>query len=223
MRGDHRSASLECSEGEVFPPPATSATHTRRGQPSRTSGPCSGRGCSGRAGGGGGGGRRLQTRAIAPAPAHFPFGSGPRAQPPSKPHPHWALLVTSIRRARAVLGRWRVKGAARVGSGVRLDRSRPLDPGPRESAALSQRRRGGVLPTEGQGRGLTPEAPSADEFFSRSTPFRLSRLAVLMAQLNNSSIRSYINKCLLRVTFQACSSSGDAARDRITNVFVFFV
>lgn len=111
MRGDRRSDSLKCSECQVFRRRATSATHTRRGQSSRVSGPCSGRGFSGRAGGGGGG-RRLQTRAIAPALAHFPFGSGPGHCLPVSRAPIGRPMVTSRRRARAVLGRWRVKGAA---------------------------------------------------------------------------------------------------------------
>lgn len=73
--------------------------------------------------------RRWRRRPQAPDPGHrsspssLPLWQRPRAQPASKPRPHWAPLVTSRRRARAVLGKWRVKGAAalaRVGSGVRL-------------------------------------------------------------------------------------------------------
>lgn len=85
-RGDGGSAHLKRSrpESEVFR--RHSATHTRRLHSSRDSGPHSGcsRSCSQRAGGGGGGGggRGLQTRAIAPAPAHFPFGSSRRGRLP---------------------------------------------------------------------------------------------------------------------------------------------
>lgn len=66
-----------------------SATHTRRLHSSRDSGPRSGcgRSCSQVAGGGGGCGRRHQTRAIASAPAHFPFGSGRRHRLPVRRAP----------------------------------------------------------------------------------------------------------------------------------------
>ncbi|CAI9152249.1 unnamed protein product [Rangifer tarandus platyrhynchus] len=81
-RGDRGSAHLKRSrpEFEVFRYGRLSATHTRRLHSSRDSGPRSGcgRSCSQVAGGGGGCGRRLQTRAIASAPVHFPFGSGHR-------------------------------------------------------------------------------------------------------------------------------------------------
>lgn len=87
-RDDGCSAHLKRSrpEFEVFW--RLSATHTRRFHSSRDSGPRSGcsRSCSQRAGGGGGGGGRgFQTRAIAPAPAHFPFGSSRRRRLPVNP------------------------------------------------------------------------------------------------------------------------------------------
>lgn len=109
------------------------ATHTHRLHSSRDSGPHSGcsRSCSKLAGGGGGGGGRgLQTRAIAPALAHFPFGSSRRHRLPVSRASIGPPPVTSHQGALELVGGGALKGPwlrRGLGPAYRLRRPRPQE------------------------------------------------------------------------------------------------